>query len=476
MANNKSKSNICDINEEIKGIRKNHNIIKKETDKVTDRLRSERDQAGEERHQTHVNNESMKKELVDARKELQKATEELQKLKDLADEEINSLTSERDDSIEDKIAFQLEYEGNKEKLESVKAQLFMIEEEYKELKEHRDKITDQLVIERDNASDERYRARARRDEIIKQILEVEGKVAKTQIECRKVTDNTESVNNSLAAERDRYKDDLRKFNEEIEEKTTLLNNLQKGTDRSDITTQNVSNIITKDPTSVLSQELNKEVNDSGIELDAVTREIRNQVEMMLEEKLEEKLSNLGINTEKAKYHTLPENDNEGKANGSICENDRRISTCDVRRNADEMRDLNLIVHGIEESNDVDNVFVKRLFSIMEMDHTGPTIAHRLGSKKEDRPRPMKIVMKSKSNKSEFMSKLWKLKYADAVYKKIRVTEDYTWEERQEVRRWVNMANERNDSENNEDEGTTNYVWKARGSPRTGMRLVKIRVQ
>ena len=41
-------------------------------------------------------------ELVDTRKELQKSTEELQKLKDLADEEISSLTAERDDSIEQK--------------------------------------------------------------------------------------------------------------------------------------------------------------------------------------------------------------------------------------------------------------------------------------------------------------------------------------------------------------------------------------
>ena len=120
--------------------------------------------------------------------------------------------------------------------------------------------------------------------------------------------------------------------------------------------------------------------------------------------------------------------------------------------------------------------VKNLFDIVEMEHTGPTIMHRLGSKKEDRLRPMKIVMKSKSEKSEFLSKLWKLKDANIVYKRIRVTEDYTWEERQEIRRWVNMANERNENENNENEGKTNYAWKVRGTPKTGMRIVKIRVQ
>ena len=67
-------------------------------------------------------------------------------MEDLADEEINSLTAERDDSIEDKIAFQLEYEGNKEKLKFVKEQLSKTQEEHRKLKEHRDETTDQLVI------------------------------------------------------------------------------------------------------------------------------------------------------------------------------------------------------------------------------------------------------------------------------------------------------------------------------------------
>ena len=141
-----------------------------------------------------------------------------------------------------------------------------------------------------------------------------------------------------------------------------------------------------------------------------------------------------------------------------------------------MRDLNLIIHGIEESNGVDKVFVKNLFDIVEMEHTGPTIMHRLGSRKQDGLRPMKIVMKSKSEKSEFLSKLWKLKEANTAYKRIRVTEDYTWEERQEIQRWVIMANERNENENDENEGKANYAWKVRGTPKTGMRIVKIRVQ
>ena len=464
MANNNNKNKICDVNEKIKGVRANHDTIKKEKDKVTDKLRSERDQACEERHQMRVKKESMTKELVDARKELQRATEELRKLKDLADEEISSLTAERDDSIEQKLEFEQEYEDNKEKLKFVKEQLVKIQEDYRILKEHREEITDQLVNERDNASDERYRARVRRDEINKEILEAEGKVAKTQIQYRKLKDDTDDVNNRLAAERDRFKDDSRKFNDECEEKVTMLVDLDKGKHEKSMSTQKLTNTATKHPTSVLIQEPHKAGNDSGIEidLDAVTREIKNQVEIVVDEKL----SNLGIDTKKAKPYTVPKNENEGRIFGG----NSRLDNADTR-------ELNIIIHGINENNENDEVFIQNLFDIMEMDSTGPTIAHRLGEKRKDQPRPMKIVMESKNHKAEFMSKLWKLKHADNAYKKIRVTDDHTWEERQDIRRWVKMANDRNENDNNDDEERlTNYAWKMRGSPKTGMRIVRVRIQ
>ena len=48
-----------------------------------------------------------------------------------------------------------------------------------------------------------------------------------------------------------------------------------------------------------------------------------------------------------------------------------------------------------------------------------------------------------------------------------------WEEREEIRRWVKMPDERNGRNN--DEATTNYIWKARGNPKTGMRIIQIRI-
>ena len=131
MAKNNTNSNLHDLDKEINRIKENHGILKEETDKVTDKLRSERDQAGEEQCQTHMKSKSMKKKLVESRETLQKATEELDKLKELADEEIKSLTAEGDDSIERNLAFQLEYDGNKEQLKLVQEQISKVREEYR---------------------------------------------------------------------------------------------------------------------------------------------------------------------------------------------------------------------------------------------------------------------------------------------------------------------------------------------------------
>ena len=451
MATTNKNSNVCDVKEEINRVRKNHRILEKQIEKITDRLCLERDQASDERYQARVKNDSMKEELANSREQLQKAKEELQKLKDLTDEEIDSLTAERDDSNEDKFTYQQEYEGNKEKLKSVKEELSKIQEAYRQLAEHRDEITDQLVIERDNASDERYRARIRCDEVKTKILEIEGQVAETRAQYNKLKDETDAVNNTLITDCDRYKDDVRNYNNEYEANTKLLDDLRKemcGNEQptyAKVTTRNLSNFSTL-----------QNSNDSGIEidLDAMTRDIKNQVDNIVDMKL----SKLGIKQSKG-VSTMRRNDiGENIAGGHSREN--------------ETRELNIIIHGLDENNEGDEVSIKKLFTIMEMD-TGPTIAYRLGAKREDRGRPIKIVMKTKSNKAEFMSKLWKLKYADCFDGKIRVTDDFTWEERCEIRRWVTMAEERNRTGN--EETTTKYKWKVRGTPRCGIRIVQIRV-
>ena len=49
-----------------------------------------------------------------------------------------------------------------------------------------------------------------------------------------------------------------------------------------------------------------------------------------------------------------------------------------------------------------------------------------------------------------------------------MTDDYTQEERREIKRWVDMAKQRTKSE-------ISYEWKVRGSPRSGLQLVKMKI-
>ena len=69
---------------------------------------------------------------------------------------------------------------------------------------------------------------------------------------------------------------------------------------------------------------------------------------------------------------------------------------------DDPRDKNIIIHGIDENDEkgYDGNYLKKLFSVMEMGHTSPTLAHRLGTKKPDGPRPMKLTMKSNEDKEK----------------------------------------------------------------------------
>ena len=128
------------------------------------------------------------------------------------------------------------------------------------------------------------------------------------------------------------------------------------------------------------------------------------------------------------------------------------------------------MHGIKEEKTSSqcNTAVKELFNTLEVvDH--PTIqVDRLGKKVPDKIRPIRIRLGSHKSKQEFMSSLWKLKNGPDRLQKISVTDDFTQEERRNIRRWVEVARERTKSENG-------YEWKVRGSPRSGLQLVKMKI-
>ena len=87
-------------------------------------------------------------------------------------------------------------------------------------------------------------------------------------------------------------------------------------------------------------------------------------------------------------------------------------------------------------------------------------------KKDGKNRPVMLHMRTTRDKEQFMSKLWMLKNKIS-FKKLSITNDYTLGERKMIRTLVDEANKRNTNE------TGGYVWKVRGAPKEGMRIIKI---
>ena len=76
-------------------------------------------------------------------------------------------------------------------------------------------------------------------------------------------------------------------------------------------------------------------------------------------------------------------------------------------------------------------------------------------------------MSDTTEKDLVMSNLWKLKHAAENLKRLRITDDYTQNERSLIREWVDKANEENGKEEN-----SQYIFKVRGTPKNGLFLQK----
>ena len=146
----------------------------------------------------------------------------------------------------------------------------------------------------------------------------------------------------------------------------------------------------------------------------------------------------------------------------------------VQERERKLRSTNIIVHGVkevadenEEENDDEfvNAFLGRIGVSIK-----PISIIRLGKPEPSKTWPLKIKLETEKEKEAVMSRLSNLKNAEDRFKKISVTEDHTVEERQEIRNWVEKAKEKNQNESG------NFIWKARGSSKHGMRLVKFAKQ
>ena len=89
---------------------------------------------------------------------------------------------------------------------------------------------------------------------------------------------------------------------------------------------------------------------------------------------------------------------------------------------------------------------------------------RLGKRdKEPSRRPIKLILNSESDKERVMANLRNLKGREE-YKRISVKDDYTIQDRNLIKQWIDKANEANKKE----PADAMYEWKVRGTPKNGM--------
>ena len=234
------------------------------------------------------------------------------------------------------------------------------------------------------------------------------------------------------------------------------------------------------------QEPNSTVIDSAFiynKLEELIERRMNQIEekfTTMETKFEKKQMNHAKEVKSSYSNALSKNMSNTTFKNVIQETkntDRVIETERIKR------EKNIIIHGVsegdgttEENTKGDCSYVTSLFQILGT-KTNPISIARLGKPIEksetkdnttgnEKCRPIKLIMSSADEKDLIMSRLSNLKNAEEKYRRISVKDDYTLEERNLVKHWLKIADEKNKAE-----GTTKY--KIRGTPKNGFRVVEI---
>ena len=229
-----------------------------------------------------------------------------------------------------------------------------------------------------------------------------------------------------------YHAEIDEYKETLEECMEQSINIEK----TDQLYKDDGNSIRTEQTKTKRNEEPKKNNDSGIEIGMINElktELIKHLDITIKEQINEILITLKLDWPKLDV-SLPEENIESKT--------RSYKNTKI----EPRRDQNFIKHGGSEGNHMDADYLNEFFNILEMGHTGPFTRHRLGIRNSDRPRPLKVVMKSVDEKEKLMSNLDLLNKAENKFKRISVTDDYTLEEREEIRRWVTMARNRNTEE------------------------------
>ena len=101
----------------------------------------------------------------------------------------------------------------------------------------------------------------------------------------------------------------------------------------------------------------------------------------------------------------------------------------VQEKERQLRSSNTIIHGVSEETEngkeKDEDFVNGFFVKLGIEYK-PVSTVQLGDPNPNKTRPLKLKMGSEDEKEKIMSRLPNLKNADDRFRKVSVTEDYTY--------------------------------------------------
>ena len=148
-------------------------------------------------------------------------------------------------------------------------------------------------------------------------------------------------------------------------------------------------------------------------------------------------------------------------------------------NDQRSRARNVIIHGVKEVTDADKTeakkgdedFVKNLLRAMAIEELNVKSVNRIGMKNPEKKRPLLVVMNNEADKDKLLQNLTRLKDQEN-FKGISVTEDYTVAERKLLTEWREKAK----TENSEEEESSKYIWRVRGTPKNGLSLKRFMKQ
>ena len=212
-----------------------------------------------------------------------------------------------------------------------------------------------------------------------------------------------------------------------------------------------------------------------------------------EENIDTKLENFSVKLlakvgeiidERLKLPSMPETESDGNVGtgtstwSSVVSRPQTIKSlmhearneAKIEETEKSKRACNIIIHGAEEvgstSEEIkeeDTGYVKEILMKIGVSIT-PSSITRLGEGNESKKRPLKIVMKNKDEKEKIMKNLHLLKGTERYFGKISVKDDYTSNERDQIRQ-LNDKAKRLCIDNPEK------VFKVRGNSKNGWRIV-----